>query len=269
LLLAQIEPYLFSKRLIETYKNTDIDGMSDENSSSVKNPRTIFDLSKNYFDVQHIDRPYIRKARSSWKLVDWVVQYSGLTTPSSRLVAATIASYYSKDKGYAFPSAPYVCLKANVSRATFTRAVKEMKLSGEWLVLPIKIQKEKKEISNRYIPLAPVRGDRYKVPSSEQVKTFNSPTKLYAVEEFKVWNSTVRADWLRSNYSFVDVVKEISLAISLDAQVNKSNSYHRQGEHSYRLIDYLELKEPNQQKKLYDAWMLNLAAKYNLTREKL
>lgn len=96
----------------------------------------------------------IRKPQTSWKLVSWIVRFSSLES-NSKLVAAAIGSFYNVKNGYAHPSYDAISKRTGLGLTTIYKAVSEMKLSGEWIVIPITGQNLWKK-NNRYIPLHPI-----------------------------------------------------------------------------------------------------------------
>lgn len=125
--------------------------------------KNIFNLSKNYFYNAHKNSDF-KRAKDSWRATTWVVEASSLEG-YPKLVAIIIASHYNKAKGYAYISHETLHREAGVSNATINRAIRSIKLSGEWIVISGRKDwdrsgQKKGHTANKYVPLAPRAKDR-------------------------------------------------------------------------------------------------------------
>lgn len=71
---------------------------------------------------------------ASWDVEKWVRKNSRLLG-SNFLVSLTVAFFHSRQRGYAFPTIETLASAARVSEKTAKRAIREMKDSGEWIVV--------------------------------------------------------------------------------------------------------------------------------------
>lgn len=71
---------------------------------------------------------------ASWTVERWVRRHSSLTG-AAFAVSLTVASMHSSTTGYAHPSMKSLANAARVSVKTVSRAIAEMKDSGEWVVV--------------------------------------------------------------------------------------------------------------------------------------
>jgi hypothetical protein len=113
----------------------------------------IFNEADKVFSSTQLYYENIRKPQTSWKLVSWIIRFSSLQS-NSKLVSAAIGSFYNVKNGYAHPSYDAISKRTGLGLTTIYKAVSEMKLSGEWIVIPITGQNLWKK-NNRYIPLHP------------------------------------------------------------------------------------------------------------------
>jgi hypothetical protein len=127
-----------------------------------KTEKNIFSVSEQYFNKAHKNSDF-RRAKDSWRATTWVVEASSLRG-YPKLVAIIIASHYNKNKGYAYISHETLAEEAGVSAATINRAIRDIKLSGEWIVISgrkdwDKSGKKQGHTANKYLPLAPNPND--------------------------------------------------------------------------------------------------------------
>jgi hypothetical protein len=95
------------------------------------------------------------KPVSSFQLSNWILRYSSLTR-YSKLLALELSAYYRHDLGYCFPNYEHLAQDMGISERTVGEAIKDMKLSGEWLVIRHPETKKVRTVSNRYYPLTPI-----------------------------------------------------------------------------------------------------------------
>lgn len=130
--------------------------------------KTIFEISEDYFKNPYTYFPEYRKPINSWKLLGWIASYSNLTN-LPRLVAFEIASYYRPATGYCYPTYEQISEKTGLSQRSISSAIQQMKLSGEWLVVPVGRKNYTRSISNRYFPLSPLQ-QGYLDPKTNLIK---------------------------------------------------------------------------------------------------
>lgn len=131
----------------------------------IRKKESIYEISTTYFSetYQNFDDDgettinYFRGASSSFKLVAWVMQFSSLRG-SDKLVAATIASYYGYKRKYCFPTYQQIADDTGFSYGTISKGIKNMKLSGEWVVKRRGLSIVRRS-NNCYAPLAPLKDD--------------------------------------------------------------------------------------------------------------
>lgn len=111
-----------------------------------------------YFSTTSFYPKKYRIAQNSWKLVDWIAKRS-ILKGNAKLVSMQIASYYSPKVGYSFPSYEDIINSAGVSYGTVARAIRDMKLSGEWIVISARSAPRSRHTNNRYYYLGPVNSD--------------------------------------------------------------------------------------------------------------
>lgn len=127
---------------IDSFKNSSIQEKSLSFTSIICYPET------NY-----------RMFKGSFQLLAWISIYSSLRN-HSRIVALEIASYYNKNLAYCYPNYEAIAEKTGLSHSSISRAIKEIKLSGEWIVIHTPVKNKVRTISSRYYPLSPLEGDK-------------------------------------------------------------------------------------------------------------
>lgn len=118
--------------------------------------KNIFTVSNRHFHGAN-ESLDIRRAKDSWRATTWVIEHSALAG-HAKLIAAIIASCYNTKKGYAFPSHSWLADESGLSKSTVNRAIQDIKLSGEWIVISGRKNwagNKGGQTSNKYIPLAP------------------------------------------------------------------------------------------------------------------
>lgn len=68
-------------------------------------------------------------------LMKWIVEHSQVSSTAQHLAMILAFGYYRTD-GAAFPSADQLAKDMNASVRTVRRAIKELRESGEWVVIP-------------------------------------------------------------------------------------------------------------------------------------
>lgn len=131
--------------------------------------------------------------QTSWKLTDWVIRFSNLKG-KAKLVSAQIASFYNAKDKYSYPTYDDLMKSTGLSHSSIKRAIKEMKLSGEWLVIATNQTSYVRHTNNRYFYLAPTQYDKFMSDDefSQKIESFNElkaekPFSSLTVEELKTY----------------------------------------------------------------------------------
>lgn len=177
------------------------------------NADEIITISNRYFETTPSELgSMFREPKASWKLVDWVVKYS-LLTGNSKLVASTIASFYSKKNKTAIVSLDKIRAATGLSEGTINKSIKEMKLSGEWLIYTVD-SKEKYSTFQRYVPLSPTSNFPGGILSLNSLTNeldkrnlvkgaSKTKVKVTSVNFYKLWESYWTVDIMRNNRTFL------------------------------------------------------------------
>lgn len=239
---------------------------------------SIYELSTSYFETQPLKKlSYLRKAKSSWKLVDWVIRCSGLTG-NAKLVAAAISSFYDKKLGYAYVSFRNIEAMTGLSESSITRAVRAMRISGEWVVIniePLEDGAKKKSYTTwrRYIPLSPLKEDDKKDLNylNEKFNAKNVRNKNDHTFTDKYFRPLWQSDWpgiyLRHSYGSLS----ISLGEEIESLVSNNNllvKKIRKLKKTDKIQDIEEIIQANSLViKKYRLWVEELAVAMRLTEK--
>lgn len=154
-----------------------------------------------------------RKPHTSWKLTDWVMRHSNLKG-TNKLVSAQIASLYNKDEGYSYPTYEQIMQLTGISYSSVSRAIKAMKLSGEWIVINTSQELYSRHTNNRYYYLSPTKLDEYltleEINAAKQryktkMKNLDSvPTKEFIEDYPKIWTPRLSFSSLKLYNFFIE-----------------------------------------------------------------
>jgi len=134
------------------------------------------------------------KPTGSYQLVSWMFKYSNLKR-HARLIALEIAAHYNPKKGYAWPTYEMLMKETGMKERTINNAIQEMKLSGEWLVVPIAVNSYARAVSNRYYPLTPISQDSF-------IKNHELYNKKDDFNQDNKWVPAVTHENMKAYYSF-------------------------------------------------------------------
>lgn len=214
--------------------------------------KTIYEISESYFDATALTRcNFIRKPKTSWRLVDWVMAHSSLEG-NSKLVAGAISTFYNKKLGYAYPTALHIGAMTGLSRSSIDRAVRDMKLSGEWVIVNIKDINTINQTVNRYIPMSPAISDPKK-DFTGYAQKFNPNLKLnYGQHLVDIWQPTILYAYLKTS-PLISSAFSTQVKLELDkASVESLLNYDERLEGSIFFRNY---KNTSEKKKAYDLWL--------------
>lgn len=144
--------------------------------------------------------------QNSWKLTEWIAKNS-ILRGNAKLVAMQVASYYNPKLGYSYPTYTDLINKTGLGYGTVSRAIKEMKLSGEWIVISAAWSQESRHTNNRYYYIGATE-ERVIMPHlSYKPETFGKP------EEAEEFEATGEVAEIESTEETEDTTNESNLDI--------------------------------------------------------
>lgn len=192
--------------------------------------------------------------RNQFMAMKYILQTSRLVA-KDRVVAATIASFYSSKLGYSYPSQQQIAEICGMKIRTLADSIEQMKLSGEWLITPVQSAPYEKTVSNRYYLLPPAgygilvsrlqrheESDEAKISSLSYYKRYGLDTTI--AENFhKVFKSLDLGPSFNKNPPNLDDTTEIEVIANtyksipryLEPGIQKDNeSRFEKGDFNYR-----------------------------------